>query len=241
MDNKMGLLVGGAAQLGIHLTDGQLAQFDVYRGELADWNRRVNLTSITDCAEVQTKHFLDSLTVCLAVGTSFPPGYAVADVGSGAGLPGLPLKLAFPGMTLHLIESVGKKTAFLRHMVKTLGLEGVAVHTGRAEELARDPDLRDSCDLALVRGVARLPLLLEYALPFCRPGAYAVALKHGPAEPELLAAEHALAELGSRHAGTYPVTLERLTDNRVVLCFEKTGPTPERYPRRTGIPAKRPL
>ena len=237
----MGLLAEGAAQMGIQLTAGQLAQFDVYRRELADWNERVNLTSITGHAEVQTKHFLDSLTVCLAVGTSFPPGYAAADVGSGAGLPGLPLKLAFPGIKLHLIESAGKKTAFLRHMVETLGLEDVTVHTGRAEELARDPNLRDSCDLALVRGVARLPLLLEYALPFCRPGGRVVAFKHGPTEPEVLAAERALAELGGRHDGTYPVTLEGLSDNRVVLCFQKTRPTAERYPRRTGIPAKRPL
>jgi 16S rRNA (guanine527-N7)-methyltransferase len=175
------------------------------------------------------------------VGAPFPDDYTAADVGSGAGFPGLPLKLAFPGMTLHLMESAGKKTAFLRHIVETLGLDGVTVHTGRAEALARDPALRDSCDLALVRGVARLPLLLEYALPFCRPGGRAVALKHGPPERELLASQNALDELGGCHAGTYPVTLAGLTDNRVVLSFEKTGPTPERYPRRTGIPAKRPL
>lgn len=237
----MTLLAEGAARLGIRLTPGQLAQFGVYRRELADWNRRVNLTSITGCEEVQTKHFLDSLTVCLAVGAPLPDGYTAADVGSGAGFPGLPLKLAFPGMTLHLMESAGKKTAFLRHIVESLGLDGVTVHTGRAEALARDPALRDSCDLALVRGVARLPLLLEYALPFCRPGGRAVALKHGPPERELLASQNALDELGGCHAGTYPVTLAGLTDNRVVLSFEKTGPTPERYPRRTGIPAKRPL
>ncbi len=237
----MALLAEGAAQMGIQLTPRQLEQFEVYCRELADWNRQANLTSITSCAEVQTKHFLDSLTVCLAAGTPLPEGCKVADIGSGAGFPGLPLKIAFPGIAVHLIESVGKKTNFLRHIAEILGLEGVTVHTGRAEELAREPGLRDWFDLALVRGVARLPLLLEYALPFCRPGGLAVALKHGPAESELLSAERALEELGGRHSGTYPVMLEALNDDRVVLSFSKTVHTPERYPRRTGIPAKRPL
>ena len=270
MTRPMALLAEGAAALGITLSGRQLGQFDLYYRELADWNRRVNLTAITGCAETQVRHFLDSLTVSLPFrdGNGAPltglPGVArVVDIGAGAGFPGLPLKLAFPELELHLVESVGKKTAFLEHIVGALGLEGVTVHTGRAETLARQPELRESFDLALLRGVARLSLLLEYALPFCRPphspprgeeyspnspplggkykGGLVVALKHGGLDAELAQAQSALAELGGREAGLYPVDLPGLTDNRVVAAFEKTAATPERYPRRAGIPAKRPL
>ena len=240
----MKLLVDGAAQLGIHLESRQIQQFEQYYRELAEWNKRANLTAIEGYQETQVLHFLDSLTVCLAF-QSVPDGLSgisrVVDVGSGAGFPGLPLKLAFPHLELHLVESVGKKTAFLEHLTALLRLDGVTVHTGRAETLARDPALRDSFDMALVRGVARLSLLLEYALPFCLEGGSVVALKHGGLESELAEAEHALSELGGRQSGLFPVTLQGLTDNRIVAVFEKTGPAPERYPRRVGIPAKRPL
>ena len=244
----MKLLADGAGALGIHLSGEQREQFELYYRELTQWNQRVNLTAITGCGETQVRHFLDSLTVCLPfIGEEGGPlarlpGVARAvDVGSGAGFPGLPLKLAFPGLELHLVESVGKKAAFLEHIVERLGLAGVVVHTQRAENLAREPGLRDSFDLALVRGVARTSLLLEYALPFCSVGGRTVALKHGGLEHELKEAGHALAELGGRQAGVYQVTLPGLTDDRVVAVFEKVEPTPERYPRRAGIPAKRPL
>ena len=244
----MKLLEQGANSLGIRLSQGQLEQFELYHRELADWNQRANLTAITGYDEVQVRHFLDSLTVCLPL----RPGDClsldglagverVVDVGSGAGFPGLPLKLAFPTIELHLVESVGKKTDFLEHLAGRLGLDGVAVHQGRAENLARMPELRETFDLALVRGVARMSLLLEYTLPFCRVGGRAVAHKHGGLEEELGAADFALSELGGRVGGVHPIALEGLTDNRVVVAFEKTAPTPDRYPRRVGIPAKRPL
>ena len=244
----MELLRRGADCLGVPLSKTQLEQFDLYYRELAEWNARVNLTAISGYEQTQVRHFLDSLTVCLALGndgeaTSLPTEGLrnVADIGSGAGFPGLPFKLAFPGIQLHLVESVGKKTAFLEHLVGALGLDGVTVHTGRAETLAREDALRESFDLVLVRGVARLSLLLEYALPLCRIGGNAVALKHGGLEAEIAEAEFALSELGGQVAGIFPVTLEGLTDNRVVAAFGKAAPTPDRYPRRAGIPSKRPL
>lgn len=238
--------MAGASQLGISLSGGQLDQFETYFRELTDWNQRANLTAITGYEEVQVKHFLDSLTVCLAAGealirTARVPAPRVIDVGAGAGLPGLALKLAFPELRLSLVESVAKKTAFLEHLTAILGLEEVTVHTGRAEVLAREEGLRDAFDLAVVRGVAKLPLLLEYGLPFCRTGGRLVALKHGGDGRELAAAANALAELNGRIEKVVPVELEGLTDDRVVIAVEKTGPTPQRYPRRTGIPAKRPL
>ena len=244
----MKLLAEGAKELGINLSAGQLEQFESYHRELTEWNQRANLTAITGYEETQVRHFLDSLTVCLpfrqkpdAPLDSLTGVARVVDVGSGAGFPGLPLKLAFPRLELHFIESVGKKTAFLEHICGVLGLDKVTVHTGRAEILAREPGFRDSFDLALVRGVARLSLLLEYALPFCRDGGRVVAHKHGGVESELAEAKTALLELAGRETGLFPVTLAGLTDNRVVVAFEKVAPTPDRYPRRVGIPAKRPL
>ena len=241
MAEKMGILKAGATQLGIALSDCQLDQFETYFHEMADWNQRANLTAITGYEQVQVKHFLDSLTVCLAARETLAGPARVMDVGAGPGLPGLALKLVFPEMRLSLVESVAKKTAFLDHLVATLGLEGVSVHTGRAEDLARNEDLRDAFDLVVVRGVAKLPLLLEYCLPFCKTGGMLVALKHGGDGRELDAAANALAELGGRIERVATVLTEGLTDDRVVIAVEKTGPTPERYPRRVGIPAKRPL
>ena len=252
----MKLLDEGARSLGIQLSAAQLEQFELYYRELSEWNQRANLTAITGHEETQVRHFLDSLTAFLPflpsqgecvdgedadTLTSLPDVKRVIDIGSGAGFPGLPLKLVLPGIELHMVESVGKKTAFLEHIAELLGLEGVSVHTGRAEELAREPGLRESFDLALVRGVARLSLLLEYALPFCALGGRTVAFKHGGLEAELAEAEFALSELGGRAAGVFPVTLAGLTDNRVVVAFDKASATPDWYPRRVGIPAKRPL
>ncbi len=236
-------LKAGASRLGIALSDGQLDQFETYFHQLAEWNQRANLTAITGYEEVQVKHFLDSLTVYLAAEEMLtgPSPVRVIDIGAGAGLPGLALKLAFPGIRLSLVESVAKKTAFLEHLTAKLGLPEVSVHTGRAEDLARDEDLRDAFDLVVVRGVAKLPLLLEYCLPFCKTGGRLVALKHGGDGRELDAAANALAELGGRIERVATVLTEGLTDDRVVIAVEKTGPTPERYPRRVGIPAKRPL
>ena len=234
-------LARGARELGLSLSPAQLAQFNDYYHHLTQWNQKINLTAIAGCRETQIKHFLDSLTVCLAARQELSGPARIIDIGSGGGFPGIPLKIAFPQIELHLIDSVAKKTAFLQHLTAALNLPGVTAHTGRAETLARQPDLRDSFDLALARGVARLPLLLEYALPFCRPGGKAVALKQGDLRQELAEAQFALTQLAAQPAGLFPVTLTALPDHRRIAAFRKTAPTPQRYPRRPGIPAKRPL
>ena len=241
MSERMGLLKAGAAQLSVALSEEQLDQFETYFQELADWNQRANLTAIIEYEDVQVKHFLDSLTICLTAREHLAGPVRVMDVGAGAGLPGLALKLAFPDIKLALVESAKKKAAFLHHIVEKLGLEDVSIYTGRAEELAREKGLRDAFDLVAVRSLAKLPLLLEFSLPFCKPGGRLVALKHGGDWSEQESAANALSELGGHIEKVSTVLLEGLTDDRIVISIVKTGPTPSRYPRAVGIPGKRPL
>ena len=240
MTEPMAILARGAIELGVELSPRQLEQFETYYRELADWNQRVNLTAIVEYEEVQVRHFLDSLTVLKALPDGPPTSLRIVDVGAGAGFPGLPLKLAFPEIHLVLVESVGKKARFLEHLVDVLGLSGVEVLAKRAEELAHRAELRESSDLAVSRGVARLATLLEYCLPFCRLGGRTVLLKRG-IEQELVGASHALEALGGHPAGVFPVRVTGLTDGRVVLVVDKVNATPDQYPRRPGMPAKRPL
>ncbi len=255
MTDRMELLARSAPELGVELSAAQLEQFEVYYRELADWNGRMNLTSVIDYYEVQVKHFLDSLTLAPAIGAGLTPGMTgtvgiletvgtkVVDVGAGAGFPGLPLKLAYPYLRLALVEATGKKANFLRHLITVLGLSDVSVYTGRAEELAHRPELRAAFDLTLARGLAKLPALLEYTLPFTRRGGKVAAWKHGGdgMKAELAAAQRALQTLGGRLGRIYPVTTTGLMDHRVVLTFDKIKATPGAYPRRPGLPAKQPL
>ena len=241
----MELLKKGAIELGVTLSDRQLDQFEIYFHQLTEWNKRANLTAIIEYDAVQVKHFLDSLTVWLTakevLESSASRPIRVMDVGSGAGLPGLALKIAFPDIQLALVESVAKKTSFMRHVIDTLNLEGVSVYTGRAEELARGNDLRDRFDMVVVRALAKLPLLLEFGLPFCKTDGCLVAFKHGGDGTEQDEAANALSELNGFIERVSTVRLEGLTDDRVVILIRKTGATPKRYPRSDGVPGKRPL
>ena len=241
----MELLKKGAIELGVTLSDRQLDQFEIYFHQLTEWNKRANLTAIIEYDAVQVKHFLDSLTVWLTakevLESSASRLIRVMDVGSGAGLPGLALKIAFPDIQLALVESVAKKTSFMRHVIDTLNLEGVSVYTGRAEELARGNDLRDRFDMVVVRALAKLPLLLEFGLPFCKTDGCLVAFKHGGDGTEQDEAANALSELNGFIERVSSVRLEGLTDDRVVILIRKTGATPNRYPRSVGVPGKRPL
>ena len=235
-------LVRGAAELGIRLDQAQIEQFRRCHSELVDWNRRINLTAVTDWAHVQTRHFLDSL----AVSTVLPPdtlrsGGSVLDVGSGAGFPGLPLKIAFPCLRLTLLDATAKKTAFLSHLAQELGLEDVEVLTGRAETLAHDPALRESFDVVVSRAVAKLPVLAELTLGFCRIGGVVVAQKSAGVADEVREALVAVAELGGRLGEVRPVTMDMADGDGALVVLEKASPTPKTYPRRPGIPAKRPL
>jgi 16S rRNA (guanine527-N7)-methyltransferase len=224
---------------GVTLNEQQIRALETYAAELADWNRRANLTAITDRPGIQTKHFLDSLS-CLAVMRPSPAA-RVVDIGTGAGFPGLPLKIAVPRMQLTLVEATGKKADFCRYIVERLRLRDVEVVHARAEEAGRNPALRETFDWAVARAVAELPVLVEYLLPFVKVGGFALAQKgeSGPAEAH--AAEGALRLLGGAIEKVTPVELPGVPETRYLVVIAKTASTPPQYPRRPGLPAKHPL
>jgi 16S rRNA (guanine527-N7)-methyltransferase len=232
-------LKSGATKLGIRLNDEQLDKFEVYYRELIAWNKKFNLTRITDYEEVQVKHFLDSLTILMAIKLS--EGLRVIDIGTGAGLPGIPLKIVFSGINLTLLEATAKKATFLEHLVSGLGLDRVAIAIGRAEDIGRDNRYRERFDLALSRAVAPLPVLVELALPFCSVGGVCIAQKKGDIGKEMAQARQAIEIMGGNLREVKLVALAELNDERCLVIIDKIRPTPPEYPRRPGRPTKRPI
>ena len=226
-------------QLGLHLTRSQLSALSFFERELVDWNTRFNLTAIRDPHEIRIKHFLDSLTCLMALRES--PGDRLIDVGTGAGFPGIPIKIVHPKMQLTLVESVGKKADFCRHVVNILNLHGVEVVQERAELLGQNPSYREQYDWAMARAVAILPVLAEYLLPLVRVGGSMLAMKgeSGPAEAH--SAENALRVLGGHLRQLIPVTLPGVAEERYLVVVDKVAATPNVYPRKVGVPAKHPL
>lgn len=225
--------------LGIQLTSRQLNKLELYEQELLSWNEHTNLTAIRQPEQIRVKHFLDSLT-CLMVMREAPPS-RIVDVGTGAGFPGLPLKIIYPAMQLTLVESVGKKADFCRHVVQKLGLDGVQVVQQRAETLGQMPEHRQQYDWALARAVAVMNVLVEYLLPLTRIGGVALALKGESAPAETHAAEHAIRLLGGHLRKLIQVTLPGVVEDRYLVIIDKVAATPNAYPRRVGMPSKRPL
>jgi len=192
-------LKSGAQKLGLQLSLRQLEQFYIYYQELVDWNKRMNLTRIIGYEGVQIKHFLDSLTVILAWQSyEAIADFRLIDVGTGAGIPGIPLKIIFPNIKLVLLDSIAKKAAFLHHVKNKLELENVDIIVGRAEELAHQAPYRESFDIALSRGVAPLATLVELTLPFCLIGGSLIAQKKGAINQEISQAGKAIDLLGGR-------------------------------------------
>ena len=232
-------LISGAERLGLYLSPEQVSQFETYYQELVHWNRKMNLTAIVDYDEVQVKHLLASLTIVLALEDK-PHSLRLLDLGTGAGFPGVPLKVFLPGIRLSLLESVAKKTRFLNHLVARLGLDEVEVLTGRAEDLGQEEGYREQFDFVVSRGVARLLTLVELALPFCTLGGTFIAQKKGEVEGEIAQAARAIDILGGRLREVKKVELEELEEWALVI-IDKLSATPQRYPRRAGVPSKRPL
>jgi len=233
-------LIHEAQQLfGIHLTGRQVVALVNFEHELLEWNAKFNLTAIRDAEGVRTKHFLDSFS-CVLAWKETPPRHLI-DVGTGAGFPGIPLKILYPSMRLTLVESVGKKADFCRHALDTLKLEGAEVITARAEDLGQMAAHRETYDWAVARAVANLSALAEYLLPLVQMGGAMLAQKGqgGPAEAHK--AEKALKLLGGKTRQLIPVTLPGVVEERFLVVVDKVAATPPQYPRKAGIPAKKPL
>lgn len=237
----MDLLLHSTRELNLNLTYKQTVQFDLYYRELIRWNNSINLTSITNYEQVQTKHFLDSLTAIPFISQNAPSKCRLLDIGSGAGFPGIPIKLLEPNYNVSLIESVGKKVDFLNYIIKTLELTNINVYNGRAEELAHQNDLRESFDIVISRGVAKLQTLVELMLPYCLIGGVTIALKKGDVTEEIDKASSAINILGGLTKSIDKVDIEHLKDNRLIVSIQKISHTPMKYPRKSGIPRKRPL
>jgi 16S rRNA (guanine527-N7)-methyltransferase len=236
-------LIAGAVKLGIKLNAGQVNQFELYYQELIEWNKKFNLTAITDYHEVQIKHFLDSLTVTLTLTREEleKPDFNVIDIGTGAGFPGVPLKILHTHTKLVLVESTAKKAAFLHHIIRKLELDNVEVVNSRAEEIAHSPLYREQFALVVSRALASLPTLVELALPFCRIGGEFVAQKKGEFDQEIIRANKAVAIMGGKLDQVKKVVLEEFRDERYLVIIDKIYPTPDKYPRRPGIPRRRPI
>ena len=236
-------LIEGARQLGIELNARQVKQFELYYQKLIEWNKKINLTAITDYQEAQVRHFLDSITVISALTTEEmnQASFSIIDIGTGAGFPGIPLKILLAKPRLVLIDSTAKKAAFLRYITQELGLDNVEIVCGRAEEIAHLPLYRQQFDLVVSRAVASLPALVELALPFCRIGGKFVAQKKGEVEQEINRAGKAIEALGGKLDQTKRIELEELSDERYLVIIDKIDSTPEKYPRHPGIPMRRPI
>lgn len=223
----------------VHLTARQVVALVNYEKELMEWNQKFNLTAIRDVESIRTKHFLDSYS-CVTAWKAAPPNRLI-DVGTGAGFPGIPLKIIYPTMHVTLVESVGKKAMFCQHLVKTLGLENIEVIQARAEDIGQNPAYRETYDWAVARAVANLNILSEYLLPLVKLGGTMLAQKgeSGPAEAQ--SAEKAMKLLGGKLRQLIPINLPGVADDRYLVLVDKVAATPPKYPRKAGIPMKTPL
>lgn len=234
-------LIDDARVLGVCLSDADACQFARYHAELVRWNRRANLTAITGWEAVRTRHFLDSLSAAAVLPAATLRSGAIIDIGSGAGFPGIPLKLAYPSMRVTLVEATAKKTEFLARICAELDLQDTMALNGRAETLAREPDLRERFDAVCARAVADTATLAELTLPFARVGGLVALHKKGDIRAELERARCAIETLGGALREVKPVNIPGLNDDRALVVLEKMQSTSVKYPRRPGIPAKRPL
>jgi 16S rRNA (guanine527-N7)-methyltransferase len=223
----------------VHITGRQVMALLTYEKELLEWNKKFNLTAIRDAETVRTKHFLDSFS-CVLAWKANPPNRLV-DIGTGAGFPGLPLKILYPNLQLTLVESVGKKAMFCQHIVSVLGLEHVEVVQARAEDLGQNTKYRETYDWAVARAVANLNTLSEYLLPLVKIGGTMLAQKGESGHEEAKSAQKAMKLLGGELRELIPVNLPDISDARYLVIVDKVAATPVNYPRKAGIPAKQPL
>ena len=223
----------------IELTDRQQMQFERYFELLVEWNKKINLTAITEKKEVYLKHFYDSIAPILQ-GRIKNQNIKLLDIGAGAGFPSLPMKILYPALDVTVIDSLNKRILFLNHLADELGLEKVHFHHGRAEDFAQDKDFRAQFDIVTARAVARMQILAELTIPFLKVGGHLLALKATNAPEELTEANNALSLLFSKVKENSSYQLPN-GDPRYITIVDKKKETPNKYPRKAGIPNKRPL
>jgi len=236
MENFRELLL---QSLGIELSPSQMDDFHVFKDLLLDWNGKFNLTSITDPVEIHTKHFLDSLTVMQIIQNN--GDLSLIDIGTGAGFPGIPLKIMLPEISLTLVESSQKKAEFCKVVVEALQLTNTSVIAARAEDLGKAFLHREKYDWAIARAVAELSVLIEYLLPFVKIGGKALAMKGANADDEIQKAGHALSILGGELSEIVDLNLPNESGQRTLIVMKKVASTPIAYPRRAGMPSKKPI
>lgn len=233
-------------KIGVTLNKRQACQFLKYYDMLIEWNNMFNLTSITEYEDVCIKHFVDSCSLVFAYNgfektNEFFSGKSLVDVGSGAGFPGIPLKILFPELSITLIDSLDKRVKFLNAVIDALELEKISAVHGRVEDLAKNKDYREVFDFSTARAVAALPVLCEYCLPFVKVGGHFIALKSEKANEEINISSHALSVLGGEVSNISSFVLPDNVSSRSIIDISKVASTPMTYPRKAGTPSKKPL
>ncbi|MBE5968287.1 MAG: 16S rRNA (guanine(527)-N(7))-methyltransferase RsmG [Lachnospiraceae bacterium] len=228
----------GLKSLDIELSEHQKQQFIHYYEILVEWNKVMNLTAITDFAEVLQKHFIDSLTIVKAIN---PKNTTIIDVGTGAGFPGIPIKIVFPETKIVLLDSLNKRIKFLNEVIEKLGLKEISTIHGRAEDYGKNPEYREKFDLCVSRAVANLSSLSEYCIPFVKKGGCFVSYKSEKASDEMKSAQNAIKLLGAKIENVTEFNLPDSTMDRTLISIKKMAATPKKYPRTAGKPSKEPL
>ena len=229
------------SQIGVTLSEKQMEQFFQYYEMLIQWNEVMNLTAITEMDQVVTKHFVDSMSLVKAVSELGSKEIRIMDLGTGAGFPGIPLKIAFPNLKLTLLDSLNKRVKFLNEVIGTLGLEKIEALHGRAEDFGRNPEYRGQFDLCVSRAVANLATLSEYCMPFVKVGGAFIPYKSGKVEEELNQARGAVKLLGGKIEKSVSFELPKTEGERTLVVIRKVESTAKKYPRKAGMPGKEPL
>lgn len=229
----------GIDKMEVHLDDHQISQFVTYYELLVEWNRFMNLTAITEFNEVCMKHFIDSISLCNAIDCN--KEYSIIDVGTGAGFPGIPLKIVFPSLKITLLDSLGKRVKFLNEVIDQLGLKNIEAIHGRAEDFAKPDLLREKYDICVSRAVANLSTLSEYCLPYVKPDGFFISYKSEKIMEEINLAENAIEILGGEVYDQKEFMLPFSDIYRNLFMIKKVRNTPKKYPRKAGLPSKQPL
>ena len=237
----MNQFVNDLNEWNIVLSKEQLNLFDIYKDLLLEWNQKINLTAITDVDEIYKKHFLDSLSLIKCIKDLGDENYTLLDMGTGAGFPGIPLKIAFPNLKITLADSLNKRIDFLNIVIDELHLDNICAIHARAEELGHDSKYRENFDIVVSRAVANLSVLSEYCIPFVKVGGLFVSYKSGNSSEEIIQSKNAVGMLGGKISETVDFILPGSDFSRSNVCIKKIKNTEERFPRKAGTPTKKPL